>query len=332
MASDYTIGVWVGRPDGTPLPGYYGAQAAAPLLFSIANHLPAIQRWGDNPSLYRATAPSSVSEQETCWPLGALKSQTAIEHCHQSHTAYLLDGNVPVTFAERDVTWQRNPLTVLVNSETGKRVDERCTATQTRKHSVALWPPELEPWVTTSLRRTRQIPDYDDSCPHPPALATSQPKIIGIHSQSIVRPVGQSHSSPSITLESLGGIGRHYWFINGEMHYQLSASDRQLHRFNAAGRYRISVVDELGSSSDKFVGNFDKFKSMMTGQSIVINPKGTNQYEIKNVLGWFLISNHDDCIRLEVSDRRYFCLSINESKIGDKEYFIKGLVLNKLLA
>lgn len=36
----YTIGVWVGRPDGTPLPGHFGNNTAAPLLFDAFGHLP----------------------------------------------------------------------------------------------------------------------------------------------------------------------------------------------------------------------------------------------------------------------------------------------------
>ena len=86
---------------------------------------------------------------------------------------------------------------------------------------------------------------------------------------------------------------------------------------------KIVIVDELASSSDNFVGNFDKLKSMMTGPFLNINPKGVNQYSIKNVLGWFLISNHEDCIRMEATDRRYFCLSVSEKYIGNKAYFKK---------
>jgi penicillin-binding protein 1C len=37
----YTIGVWVGRPDGAPRPGHYGIAAAAPLLFRLFGLLPA---------------------------------------------------------------------------------------------------------------------------------------------------------------------------------------------------------------------------------------------------------------------------------------------------
>ncbi len=37
---DYTLGVWVGRPDGTPNPGRFGANTAAPLLFRLFDDLP----------------------------------------------------------------------------------------------------------------------------------------------------------------------------------------------------------------------------------------------------------------------------------------------------
>ena len=37
---NYTVGVWVGRPDGSPSPGHYGRNTAAPLLFRIFDLLP----------------------------------------------------------------------------------------------------------------------------------------------------------------------------------------------------------------------------------------------------------------------------------------------------
>ena len=38
--TNYTVGVWVGRPDGTPLPGHFGSSTAAPLLFDAFELLP----------------------------------------------------------------------------------------------------------------------------------------------------------------------------------------------------------------------------------------------------------------------------------------------------
>ncbi len=38
--AEFTVGVWVGRADGTPSPGRYGLGAAAPLLFQVFDRLP----------------------------------------------------------------------------------------------------------------------------------------------------------------------------------------------------------------------------------------------------------------------------------------------------
>jgi len=40
----YTIGVWVGRPDGTPNPGHYGRKTAGPILFRAFGLLPRSDR------------------------------------------------------------------------------------------------------------------------------------------------------------------------------------------------------------------------------------------------------------------------------------------------
>ncbi|MGE4278574.1 MAG: penicillin-binding protein 1C [Magnetospirillum sp.] len=40
VSKDYTVGVWVGRPDGVPRPGEYGLASAAPMLFQIFDQLP----------------------------------------------------------------------------------------------------------------------------------------------------------------------------------------------------------------------------------------------------------------------------------------------------
>src|SRR5690606_8162789 len=36
----FTVGVWSGRPDGTPVPGRYGLVTAAPILLKIFDLLP----------------------------------------------------------------------------------------------------------------------------------------------------------------------------------------------------------------------------------------------------------------------------------------------------
>lgn len=50
----YTVGVWLGRPDGAPNPGHYGRNSAAPLLYRVFALLPARE------PLQPGTAPPAV--------------------------------------------------------------------------------------------------------------------------------------------------------------------------------------------------------------------------------------------------------------------------------
>src|SRR5690606_18013408 len=93
----YTVGVWVGRPDGTPLPGQYGALTALPLLFEVVDSLP--RGRGDG---VLVPPPASVVRREVCWPLGTAADAQAPELCQRRLEAWVLDGAIPPTFAEPD--------------------------------------------------------------------------------------------------------------------------------------------------------------------------------------------------------------------------------------
>lgn len=88
----WTIGVWVGRPDGTPNPGFFGANVAAPLLRDIAAALPA-----GTPQPRRR--PASVQPVIACWPQGWRQGGMPAQPCSQPRSAWALDQTVPPTFA-----------------------------------------------------------------------------------------------------------------------------------------------------------------------------------------------------------------------------------------
>jgi penicillin-binding protein 1C len=44
FSNDYSVGVWVGRPDGTPRPGHVGRDVAAPILLKVFGLLPPDRR------------------------------------------------------------------------------------------------------------------------------------------------------------------------------------------------------------------------------------------------------------------------------------------------
>ncbi len=65
----YLIGIWTGRPDGTPVVGQFGFASAVPLLNQVNNLLlarPAMSRGG----LPSDPRPATVSQGTICWPGG----------------------------------------------------------------------------------------------------------------------------------------------------------------------------------------------------------------------------------------------------------------------
>ena len=98
--AEYTVGVWVGRPNGSPSPGHYGRNTAAPLLFRIFDLLP-------EPSTAPAAPPAgvlSVGRDRLPERLRYFRTRSATTELHEAPPLVL---TFPVTgstveLAERD--------------------------------------------------------------------------------------------------------------------------------------------------------------------------------------------------------------------------------------
>jgi penicillin-binding protein 1C len=88
-SDDYTVGVWNGRPDGSPYVGQTGASQAAPIMFDIFDILPK-----DNNISMR---PPKVKAIEICWPSGLNKDYINEENCTSSYNALTINGKTPKT-------------------------------------------------------------------------------------------------------------------------------------------------------------------------------------------------------------------------------------------
>ncbi|CAH0528730.1 penicillin-binding protein 1C [Vibrio hippocampi] len=93
-SSDYTVGVWVGRPDGTPYVGQTGATQAAPLLFDVFDLLPK--------DTIKQQKPETVVQTDICWPSGLDAKLVSSEHCRLKKRAWTIDGLTPRTLREDD--------------------------------------------------------------------------------------------------------------------------------------------------------------------------------------------------------------------------------------
>lgn len=236
----YTIGVWVGRPDGSPLPGHYGAHTASPLLFSIAENLP-------HQSFIKK--PESVKDRTICWPLGGLESETKPDLCHEKKKTWILNDNIPLTLANHEKDqWESNPVSIQTNAKTGLAINNSCEVEETKIKQIALWPLVVEPWIANNYRRRSQIGLFDSSCKKQIVYTANEIKIVGLENNTIVRAAGASKALPRIKLQSQGGQGTSYWFINAHLKYTSSHNQAVFHQFNTVGRYQITVVDDSGYS------------------------------------------------------------------------------------
>ncbi|WP_409241384.1 penicillin-binding protein 1C [Aeromonas salmonicida] len=226
VSGRWTLGVWLGRPDGTPLPGFYGQSAAVPLLLSVYSRL------GDNSPL--PAQPNTVSEAEICWPLGRRVSVTLPEACLQHQSAWLLDELDPPTLPD-PMDWP-SPLRQVALTSQGKPTLTRC---DDASQSVwrALWPLSLEPWRAPGERRKALLASGCEGAGQGADLQAPI-RIVALGEGNLIRSQ-RYRLQPRV----LGGVGKPFWFLNGQ---RLRWDGDQV--LSKAGRYQLVVVDEAGNS------------------------------------------------------------------------------------
>ncbi|WP_075186470.1 penicillin-binding protein 1C [Teredinibacter haidensis] len=235
---NYTIGVWVGRPDGTPSPGASGRSHAGPLLHAIADHL-------EN-SRQPIAKPQKIKQQEICWPLGTLKNEQELKHCHATHLAWIINDTVPPTWPDKLQPFRKNPLLYSTDTKTGDRVHSGCSNENIQQQSVALWPLSLEPWIKPAYRQRRQLPPLSPECPQ--AVDSGVDIKIGrLETGSIFQAPVNLNRALAIPLQASGGEGIHSWYINGHFHHQSHASAAGTAIIDKAGEYQIVVSDSRGN-------------------------------------------------------------------------------------
>lgn len=236
VSDRYTVGIWVGRPDGTPNPGFFGANTAAPLLVNIFTAI-------DNQPPAPRIPPPSVRQEKICWPLGSRFDPTEAGLCHRQMLAWLLNDTAPPTFPDRLRGGEARTV-YEVDAANGLRVSAECSDRTRRRTVAARWPAALEPWLPADIQAKARPPAWDARCP-PTAEPAAGLRIIGLnHGEIIRRP--RPDQPPVIRLELRGQRGEVYWLINGRLIARRPASQPLIHRLEENGRVDITVMDERG--------------------------------------------------------------------------------------
>ncbi len=241
----YLIGIWIGRPDGTPVPGQFGLASAAPLMLQVHDVL--INR--DSQRGITAPVqpvPMNVGVAAICWPLGQPMSRND-PNCRRQRFAWTLDGTTPPTLQALDQPLGVGLLEKVWVNAKGLRVDAKCPGAMAR--DIALWPAPLEPWLPRVERREARLPASDPECPGPMLAATSPLSIVGVREDDQLRRPAASQELLRLQLSALGGNGRRWWFINGAPLGDSANQDSINATFDQLGRYELSVLDEGGQTA-----------------------------------------------------------------------------------
>ena len=241
----FLIGVWIGRPDGTPVPGQFGLASAAPLMFQVHDLL--INRDSQRGIVAPVQGvPLSVGVAAICWPLGQPMNKND-PNCRRQRFAWTLDGTTPPTLQAADQPLGLGLLEKVWVNTSGLRVAVNCPDAQSR--DIALWPAPLEPWLPRSERRDARLPAVDQSCPPMTSSLASPLSIVGVREGDQLRLPTGSKELLRLTLSALGGSGRRWWFIDGVPMANTANQDSFNPTLARRGRHQLSVLDEGGQTA-----------------------------------------------------------------------------------
>jgi penicillin-binding protein 1C len=242
----YTVGVWVGRPDGTPLPGQYGAMTALPLLFETIDSLPT----SPSDSAPRPP-PANVEQVEVCWPLGLPPDPAQPQLCRKRREAWTLDGNLPPTFAERDARlWNAGVEPFDVDARTGLRLTGDCTATHERRAtSLARWPALASPWLSTDARAAATLPARAPDCVPDGRDASEALRIDGLVDRATLARPSNRTTPLKLSVRALGSEARIRWLIDGRLIGESNGGSAFAFDFAEEGAHTLTALADTGAWS-----------------------------------------------------------------------------------
>jgi len=240
----YTVGVWVGRPDGTPLPGQYGAVTALPLLFETIDSLPSHAR-----DAAARPPPPEVERIAVCWPLGLAADGLPPALCRKRREAWTLDGGIPPTFAERDARlWNAGRERFDIDARTGLRLTAECTQAHTRTPTeIARWPALASPWLSADTRAAARMPARSPDCAPDGRDAAEELRIDGLVDRAVLARPSNSRAPLRLSVRALGSEARIRWLLDGRLVGESNGAAPWHFDIGQAGPHTLTALAETGA-------------------------------------------------------------------------------------
>ncbi|MGH9380397.1 MAG: penicillin-binding transpeptidase domain-containing protein, partial [Thermoanaerobaculia bacterium] len=228
----YTIGVWVGNPDGRGQEGISGARHAGPLLFD----------------LFRALEPGAS-------PVAATDPRLRLATTRVCAVSHDLPGSFcPATTRITTVPGRSRLQTcelhrrVFVDAEDGTLLAGDCLAERPHRPDVlTVFPAELVAWwQATGRTGMASLPPLSHRCRQVPG--TDPPRIVSPDAATpylIRRDAPLEHQRIPLEARTASGTTRLYWYQDGTLVASGAPGERR-HLAPEAGTHRLVVVDSAG--------------------------------------------------------------------------------------
>ncbi len=234
VTRDYTIGVWLGRPDSMPMRKKMGASVAGPLLFTAFERV--------DPDSAVIPKPAGVKQSLICWPDG--RSQDSVHTaCDEQRLAWTKKGVTPRTLLpENGRLFFKPEHRVLINMDNGLRVNRSCSTNKITSKTITLWPLALESWLPRQYRQSTRMPVYDNNCLIKP-IEEHNLRILGAENGQIFHTPANQPLAINLLVE--GASGNVNWYLNGK--HIFHGNNRLKLEKLWKGENQLLVVDERGA-------------------------------------------------------------------------------------
>jgi penicillin-binding protein 1C len=222
------------------MPGQYGAVTALPLLQSVAAMLP--RDGASAPS-----RPDSVDERAVCWPSGTAPDPARPSLCQRELRAWILDGVVPPTLADRDSAAGAGATTAWLDPSGRRRAPDCSGGVALVETRLPRWPLLAQPWLDPAQRRAARGPDWAPAC-----AGSARPErrglvLTGVRDGMTLKPAPGGAGEALLEVAAVGAEGEVWWLLD----QRLAGSSRDgaplRLRFPGPGRFRVVALDAAGS-------------------------------------------------------------------------------------
>ena len=192
--------------------------------------------------------PAGVGRVEICWPLGIAASAQDAGLCQQRFKAWVLDGAIPPTFAERDARlWSAGLERFDVDDATGLRLSADCARPHARRPmAIARWPALASPWLSASTRRASRPPALAPDCVDD-GRDMAELRIEGLaDGAALARPPGSSRAI-RLSLRALGSDATIQWLLDGRWIATTRGANAFQHGFQTPGAHRLTALAQTGA-------------------------------------------------------------------------------------